>query len=143
MKSFKKFIEAEKYAKEVSAKNLKPVSIVRLPCGKKYKDGYSLDFTVMDTKDEWHWGVEYVMLITNYKTPFEVKYISPKRGLITQAFPTKELRDIRFKELLSDKYWKDISRRDLTTEQYFNDYIKPFEQSLKIQEEYRKKLLTL
>lgn len=142
MKTFKKYIDAENYAKEVSAKELRHISIVRLPKGKRWKDGHNSEFVVFE-KNEWSWGVEHVMLITNYETLFEVRYTSPKSGVIIQGFPTKELRDIRYKELVSDKYWKDIFTRDLSQQQYFDEYVKPYEKSRAISEEYRKKMLML
>ena len=141
MKSFPKYIDAENYAKKVSASQLKSISIVHLPVGKNWKAGYSRDFTVMDTKDEWHWGIEYVMCITNFESPFEVNYISPKAGRVTEYFPTKERQETRYNELVAEKFRKDICKRDLSSEQYFNECVKPYEWSKQISNEHRQTLI--
>jgi len=146
MKSFKKYIDAENYAKEVSAKELKPISIVHLfnEQGKNYRKDrtHQKDFTVMDTKDEWFYGIQFVILISNYITPFEVRSESPKSGLQIQAFPTKELAMNNYNELKIAGYHKNIFLRDLTTEQYQDEYVKPYSRCNAIVEEYRQELLS-
>jgi len=133
MKSFKKYIDAENYANEVSARELKPISIVHLLNNK--------DFTVMDTKDEWFCHIQHVMLISNFKTPFEVHSTSPKSGKQIQGFATKELAQNCYKELIKENYRKDIRQIDLTPEQYFENWIKPYQRSTEISNEYRKTLM--
>jgi hypothetical protein len=139
MKSFEKYIDAENYAKEVSARDLKPISIVHL-FEKRRKD-HKKDFVVMDIKDEWYWGIVFVMLITNYETHFEVGYTSPKVGRIVEAFPTKELATNRYKELVKENFRKDIYQRDLTKEQYINEYITPYQRSKAVADEHRMTLI--
>lgn len=144
MKSFKKFIDAEKYAMEVSAKELRGISIVHL-----FRDGKSRndlknikrDFTVMDTKNEWFYGIDYVMLISNYETPFEVHFTSPKSGKHIEGYATKELAENRCKELKNDNYTKDIYQINLTPKQYYENWVKPFTWSKEISNEYRQTLI--
>jgi hypothetical protein len=133
MKSFKKYIDAENYAKEVSAKNLKPISIVHLLNCK--------DFTVMDTKDEWFCHIQHVMLISNFKTLFEVHSVSPKSGKHIEGFATKELAQNRRTELEKGNYRKNIYQLDLTLEQYSENWVKPFMRSEEASNEYRKTLM--
>ena len=133
MKSFEKYIDAENYAKEVSAKDLKPISIVHLLNSK--------DFTVMDKKDEWFCHIQHVMLISNFITPFEVHSISHKSGKHIEGFATKELAQSRYKELMKENYRKDIRQMDLTPEQYFENWVKPFKRSMEIQEAHRQTLI--
>ena len=132
MKSFEKYIDAETYAKEVSARELKPISIVHL-FNKK-------DFTVMDTP-EWFFGIQYIMLISNFKTPFEVHSTSPKSGKHIEGFATKELAQSRCTELRKENYRKDIYQLDLTPAQYFENWVKPFQRSKEISNEYRQTLM--
>lgn len=139
MKSFEKYIDAENYAKEVSAQQLKPISIVHLFESKPWN--HKREFTVMDTKDEWFYGIEHVMCIVNYDTPFLVHSYSPKSGQHTEGFPTKELADNRAKELRNEKYRRDIYQSDLTPEQHFDVFVKPFQRSMEIQEAHRQTLL--
>ncbi len=145
MKSFEKYIDAENYAKEVSARDLKPISIVHLfnEQGKNYRKDrtHKKEFTVMDTKDEWFFGIEHVMLICNYTTPFEVHSESPKSGLQIQGFPTKELATNNYNELKRAGYHKNIFQRDLNPEQYFEEYVKPYTRSKEMVEEYRQTLI--
>ncbi len=145
MKSFEKYIDAENYAKEVSARDLKSISIVHLfnEQGKNYRKDrtHKKDFTVMDTKDEWFYGIQHVMLITNYTTPFEVRSESPKSGLQIQGFPTKELAMKSYDELKRAGYHKNLFQRDLTPEQYFDEYVKPYERCKAFSEEYRQTLI--
>lgn len=135
MKSFKKYIDAENYANEVSAKQLKSISIVHLFNQK--------DFTVMDTPNEWFYGIEFVMLISNFKILFEVHSKSPDSDKHIEGFPTKELAEQRFKELHKAKYRKDIVQIDLTEEQYLNNWVTPFQRSHNLSKEYRKTLMNV
>lgn len=147
MKTFKKYIDAENYAKEVSARELKPISIVHFfnEQGKNYRKDrtHSKDFTVMDKKDEWFYGLQHVMCVTNYKTPFEVHSYSPKSGKHVEAFPTSEMAEARVKELKKEGYRKDIYRKDLTEEEYFNNWVKPYERCNAMVEEHRQELMAL
>jgi len=134
MKTFNKYIDAEKYAMEVSAKELKAISIVHLFKKK--------DFTVMDTPNEWFYGITQVMLIQNFETPFELHWKLFKNGSdVVEAFPTKELVEKRFKELKEAGYGKSLFRLDLTKEQYLERWVTPFKRSKEISDEYRKTLL--
>lgn len=134
MKTFEKYIDAEKYAMEVSAKELKSISIVNLFKKK--------DFTVMDTPNEWFYGITHVMLITNFETPFELHWKLFKNGsTIIEAFPTQELVEKRFKELKGAGYGKNLFRMNLTHEQYLERWVTPFKRSKEISNEYRKSLL--
>lgn len=145
MKSFEKFIDAETYAMEVSAKKLKSISIVHLFNGKSKieneQKNTKRDFTVMDKKDEWSYGINFVMNIQNYETPFEISYISPKVGRIYQYFPTKEQRDNCYKELVKENFFKYVFQRDLTPEQYLKECVEPYSWSNKIKNEYRQTLI--
>lgn len=133
MKSFEKYIDAENYANEVSARDLKPISIVHLLNSK--------DFTVMDTKDEWFCHIQFVMLISNFTTPFEVHSTSPNSGKHIEGFTTKELAQSRYKELVKENYRKDIRQMDLTPAQYFENWVKPFQRSKEVSNEYRQTLM--
>lgn len=135
MKSFKKYIDAETYANEVSAKELKPISIVHLHNKK--------DFTVIDKKDEWFWGITHVMLITNFEARFIVHSISPKSGEHFEGFPTKELSNKRETELRNSKYRKNIFQSELTSEQYQAIFVTPYKRSAEISETYRQELLLM
>jgi len=151
MKRFTKYVDAENYAKEVSARELKPVSIVHLFSGKRtgswvdslgnVKHTYGeKEFTVMDTPNEWFYGIEHVMLVRNFESPFEVHSFSPKSGNHVQAFPTKELADKKVIELKGGG-WKNVYRLDLTNEQYLDKWVNPFKRSNEISSKYRKTLL--
>lgn len=133
MKSFEKFIDAESYAMEVSAQKLKSISIVKRMTGKNFIvcDEGGSDAKCHD---------QFVMLISNYETPFEVHYTSIKAGKIIQGFALKELRDEFYKELINHKY-KDVIRVDLTPEQYYENWVKPYLRSKEISNEYRKTLI--
>jgi hypothetical protein len=114
MISCKTFEQAESIAKKLSAEQLRSISIVqRCNYGKSYKTAYEgQPFIVCDNYKN---GIEdrkshdkYIMLITNYNTPFEVYSISPKSGEHWEMFPTKELALIRMSELRKDGYRKNI-----------------------------------
>jgi hypothetical protein len=144
MKTFKKYLDAEKYAMEISAKELRCISIVHL-----FREGLSRndlkkikrDFTVMDTKNEWYFGIDHVMLISNFETPFIVRSISPKSGEHINGFPTKELADVFYKKLVEEKYRNGIYRVNLTHEQYIEQWVTPFQRCKEISDEYRKTLI--
>jgi hypothetical protein len=136
MKSFAKYIDAEKYAKEVSARDLKSISIVHLFPSKK-------EFTVMDTKNEWFYGIEYVMSIKNYDTPFEVHSVSPKSGLHIEAYPTKEMANTRAVELRKEGYRRDVFQKDLTSEQHFKNWVETSLRCQSVIDEYRQELLSV
>ncbi|HEY4755791.1 MAG TPA: hypothetical protein VIH28_07040 [Ignavibacteriaceae bacterium] len=145
MKTFKKYLDAEKYAMELSAKRMECISIVHLFIeGKSRNDlkGLKRDFTVIDTKDEWSYGIDFVMNIKNFETPFELSYISPKVGRIYQNFPTKESRDVRYKELIKENFFKYVYTRDLTPEQYFKECVEPYHWSNEISNSYRQTLIS-
>lgn len=141
MKRFEKYIDAENYAKEVSARELKSISIVHLFNSKSKK--MEKDFTVMDIKNEWFYGLQLVMSVKNYKTPFEVHSYSPKSGKHVEAFATSEMAEARAKELRKEGYRKDIHRKDLTEEEYFNNWVKPYERCNTMVEEHRQELMAL
>lgn len=143
MKRFEKYIDAENYAKEVSARELRPISIVHLYCAKTKKWGGNKDFTVMDTKDEWYYGINHVMLITNFETPFKIIFTSPKSGGHTEYFPTEEKQKARLKEIRDTKYFSVLYVSKLTSEQYFEECIKPYERSNQMVEEHRKTLMEI
>lgn len=134
MKSFEKYIDAENYAKEVSAKELRTISIVHLFQEK--------DFTVMDIKNEWSYGIQHVMSIKNYDTPFEVHFISPKSGSHIEAYPTKEMANTRVAELKKEGYRRDIFQIDLTPEQHYKNWVETSERCKSVIEEYRQELLS-
>ena len=145
MKTFKKYIDAEKYAMEISAKELRCISIVHLfREGKSRNDLKDMkrDFTVMDTPNEWYFGIDYVMLISNFETPFQIFYTSPKAGSVSEMYPTKEQRDVRYKELLTwgKLYWF-VYKKDLTPEQYLKECVEPYQNNKRISAEYRKTLI--
>lgn len=141
MKSFEKYIDAENYAKEVSARELKPINIVHLFDSKP--SNRKKEFTVIDIKDEWFYGIQLVMCIKNYDTPFEVHSYSPKSGQHVEAFPTRELADIRAIELKRERYRRDVWQRDLTPEQYQDIWVKPYSRCNAFVEEHRQELLAL
>jgi len=135
MKSFKKYIDAENYAKEVSAKELKSISIVHLFQKK--------DFTVMDKPNEWQYGISHVMSIHNFATPFEVHSKSPRSGIHIEAFPTKEFAQKRYDKLIQEKYRQDVFMKDLTPEEHYEKWVKTSDVCKNLHNEYRQKLLLM
>lgn len=116
MISCKTYPEAEKIAMAISKKELRSISIVqRCNYGKPSKTAYDgQDFIVCDNYKN---GIEdrmshdkFVMLISNYETPFEISSVSPKSGLHIECFPTKEQANVRYKEIIKDNYRRQISK---------------------------------
>lgn len=106
MISCKTLEQAETIAKEISAKELRSISIV-----KRYRGS---NFIVCDNYKN---GIEdrkchdkFILLVTNYKAPFGVYSVSPKSGEHWEYYPTEQQRDDRYKELVKDRYRKDIRK---------------------------------
>lgn len=118
----KTFEQAEKVAKEISAKELRSISIVQR--GLRLANNNILinelnglrivpnrDFIVCNkggNDRECH--DIYTMLVTNFESPFEVKSISPKSGEHSDWFPTISSADTYYKELIEEKYRKSVQR---------------------------------
>ena len=103
MLPFDTYEEAEEKANEISVKRLTSISIVKRNGGKKFIvcDGGGNDRKSHDN---------FIMLITNYETPFEVYSISPKSGEHWDLFPTVERANGYYKELVGCGYRKSITR---------------------------------
>lgn len=103
------FPEIKAIANRISKKELRSISIWQRFDFKNQK--YCDDFMVFTEPDEQKHLDKFIMLITNFDSPFEVYSKSPKSGEHWEYFPTAELVDKRYSELIKEKYRTDIRRK--------------------------------
>jgi len=99
--------EAKEVGMKKSKKNLKGYSIFKR--NSQHKDGANKFYIVGEIKVKCHDCFQFYC--HNYNTPFEVKSTSPKSGLHIDMFPTVELADIHYNELLKENYRTDIYKK--------------------------------
>ena len=91
--------DAIEVAKEISAKRLECISIVKRCCS---NDNFIICDNGSQDRDS---NDTYIKLIKNFDTPYYMVYQSPKSGEHTDFFPTKELRDAIYSEKCATNYY--------------------------------------
>jgi hypothetical protein len=106
MKTFTTYNKALKTANEMSAKELRSISIWQRYdfTNQKYEKGFMI-FT--EPNEQKHLD-KFIMLVTNFKSPYGVHFISPKSGEHWQFFPTQQQAQELFDAYVKLKYHRDI-----------------------------------
>lgn len=108
MLHFKTLEEAKTAAEEISALELKPVTIWR-----RYDFERQMEkpffYMIFTLPDEQRHLDRVVYSVVNYESPYCVSYISPKHNIkLEESYPTFEQRKQRYNELIQTKYWEDV-----------------------------------
>jgi hypothetical protein len=103
MQTFRDYNEALIYANRISAERLVSITIVQ-----RVEDEYIVcDNGSNDRQAHDH----HIMMVTNFDSPYELHYKSPKSGQDIAMFPTREKLEQRYKEMVKDTYYFDISKK--------------------------------
>lgn len=103
MQTFKDYNEALIYANRISAERLTSITIVQ-----RVEDEYIVcDNGCNDRQAHDH----HVMMVTNFESPYELHYVSPKSGQHIDMFPTREKLEQRYKVIVNTKYYFNISKK--------------------------------
>lgn len=104
MIKFDKYDDALEKANEISKDKLKSISIVKRCNG--------TDFIVCDgnVSEDRKSHDQFIMLVTNFESPFSVHYTSPKSGKHIDSFPTWKQATNHYKRLLESNYYNSTYR---------------------------------
>ena len=102
--SFSVFEEALKVAEKISKEELRGLGIVKRNRGKNF-------IVVTNTNRDRKCHDNFIMWVQNYENPYLIFSRSPKSGEHEEGYPTKEMADMRYKELKNGEYRTNIYKK--------------------------------